>query len=129
MAKGHTFQIKPSRDGQFTNTFQYNSEPLVWSETFPKKSGALNNANVLKSKACLATIIDLTKGETADGDTIEIDKAKNGEFFVRYRSANNEIVAHSETYPDKRNAINCAKSVRDNTADAKIVDNTSLAAA
>jgi len=125
----HFYNIKKSRDGQFTNTFQYNSEPLVWSETFPTKAGAKRNANVLKSKACLATIIDLTKGETAEGDTIEIDKAKNGEFFVRYRSANNEIVAHSETYPDKRNAMNCAKSVRDNTADAEIIDNTAAAAA
>jgi len=124
MAIGHKFHIKPSRDGQFTNTFQYNAEPLVWSETFPTKAGALNNAKVLKTKACLATIIDLTKGETAEGDTIEIDKAKNDEFFVRYRSANNEIVARSETHPDKRDAINCAESVRDNTANAEIVDKT-----
>lgn len=125
----HFFAIKPSRDGQFTNTFMYNAEPLVWSETFPTKQGALHNANVLKIKACFATIIDLTNGEHADGDTIEIDKSIDGQFYVRYRSNNGEIVAHSEMYTTKANARKCAVSVRDNTADAEVRDLTSARAA
>ncbi|WP_370246412.1 YegP family protein [Nocardioides sp.] len=43
--------------------------------------------------------------------TCQIRKATNGQFFVRVVASNGLTLAHSETYPAKVNAINCARLI------------------
>lgn len=109
--------------------FMYNAEPIVWSEQLTTKSTALANAESVKKNACLASIVDLTKGEPASGYRFEIFGTTDNQFMVRFVASNGETVVVSERYTAKHNAINAAKSVRDNSAGADIRDNTLSAAA
>ena len=104
--------------------FMYNAEPIVWSEQLTTKASAKANAESVKKNACLASIVDLTKGETGTGYRFEIFDTADGQFMVRFIASNEETVVVSERYTAKHNAINAAKSVRDNSATAEIRDNT-----
>ena len=104
--------------------FMYNSEPIVWSEQLTTKANARTNIESVKKNACLATIIDKTKGETGSGYRFEIFGTTDDQFMVRFKAPNNETVVVSERYTSKQNAIKAAKSVRDNSANAEIRDNT-----
>nr|WP_281270802.1 YegP family protein [Pelagibacterium lacus] len=47
-------------------------------------------------------------------------KSKNDQFFVRWVASNGETMMISETYTDKRNAIQCANSVKERSPDAPV---------
>jgi uncharacterized protein YegP (UPF0339 family) len=125
----HFFQIKNTAGGQYMSRFMYNAEPIVWSEQLTTKASAKANAESVKKNACLATIVDQTKGETGSGYRFEIFDTADDQFMVRFKAPNGETVVVSERYTAKHNAINAAKSVRDNSAEAEIRDNTTSAAA
>jgi len=109
--------------------FMYNAEPIVWSEQLTTKANAKANAESVKKNACLASIVDQTKGETGSGYRFEIFDTSDNQFMVRFVASNDETVVVSERYTTKQNAINAAESVRDNSAHAEIRDNTLSAAA
>nr|WP_315903324.1 DUF1508 domain-containing protein [Chelativorans intermedius] len=67
-------------------------------------------------------MVDLTKDESGSGYRFEIAGSKNGEFFTRFVASNGETMVRSETYTDKRNAINCAESIAKNAPDAPVED-------
>ncbi|WP_244616613.1 YegP family protein [Youhaiella tibetensis] len=71
--------------------------------------------------------MDLSAGETGKGYRFEIEAAKNGEHFVRFRARNGEIMVRSETYTSKASAKNAIESVKKNGPKADTVDE-SLAA-
>ena len=118
------FEVKNTAGGQFMSRFIYNSEPIVWSEQLTTKANAKANAESVKKNACTASIVDLTKGETGSGYRFEIFDTSDNQFMVRFVASNGETVVVSERYTAKHNAINAAKSVRDNSANAEIRDNT-----
>lgn len=116
----HKFKIVDRKDGQFGVQFLYNSEIMVWSESYKQKSSATNCIESIKKNAPGAAIVDLTKDEEGKGYRFEIVGSKNGEFFTRFVASNGETMVHSETYTDKRNATNCATSIQKNAPGAPI---------
>lgn len=125
----HHFVVKTTASGQYMSRFNYNSEAIVWSEELSSKANALANISSVKKNACVAPIVDLTKGESASGYRIEVFKTTDNQFMVRFKAPNNETVVVSERYTAKHNAIKAAESVRNNTADAPVIDIKSLRAA
>lgn len=120
----HYFELKNTAGDQYMSRFMYNAEPIVWSEQLTTKANAKANAESIKKNACLASIIDQTKGETGSGYRFEIFDTTDDKFMVRFVAPNDETVAVSERYTQKHNAINAAESVRDNSTNAEIRDNT-----
>ncbi|WP_404400246.1 YegP family protein [Pelagibacterium halotolerans] len=118
----HKFKIVDRKDDQFGVQFLYNSEIMVWSESYKGKSSAINCIESIKKNAPGAAIVDLSKDEEGKGYRFEIAPSKNGEFFVRFVASNGETMVISETYTDKRNAINCAVSVQKNAPAAPVED-------
>ena len=118
----HKFKIVSRKDDQFGVQFLYNSEIMVWSESYKAKSSARNCIDSIKRNAPGAPIVDLTKDESGSGYRFEIAGSKNGEFFTRFVASNGETMVRSETYTDKRNAINCAESIAKNAPDAPVED-------
>lgn len=120
----HKFKIVGRKDDQFGVQFLYNSEIMVWSESYKSKSSAKNCIESLKNNAPGAAIVDLTKQEKGSGYRFEIVESKSGQFYVRFVASNGEPMVISETYTDKRNAINCAQSVAKNAPGADTEDET-----
>lgn len=120
----HKFKIVSGANGQFRVQFVYNSEVMVWSENYASKSSASNCIDSLKKNAPGAPVVDLSAGEEGKGYRFEIEKAKNGEFFVRFRASNGEIMVRSETYTSKSSARNCIESVMKRAAEAPVEDET-----
>lgn len=118
----HKFKIVSRKNDQFGVQFAYNSEIMVWSESYKSKSSAKNCIESMKKHAPTAAVADLTKDEKGTGYRFEIVESKNGQFFVRFVASNGETMVISETYTDKRNAINCAQSVAKHAVDAPVED-------
>nr|WP_244504971.1 YegP family protein [Pelagibacterium luteolum] len=49
-------------------------------------------------------------------------KSKNGQYYVRFIASNGETMMISETYADKRNALNCVQSIKKNAPGAPLED-------
>jgi len=120
----HRFEKYYHSNGDIGVRFRTHSDILVWSEGLSSQRNADNNIRTIKQNGPCAPIVDLANGETSTGYRWEIDRSTNGQFFTRFRASNGEIVVHSETYPDKRNAISCANSVKTNAAEAPVIDLT-----
>lgn len=118
----HKYKIVAAKDGQFRVQFVYNAEIMVWSENYKSKSSATNCIESLKKNAPGAPTVDMSQGEEGKGYRFEIDKSKDGQFFVRFRASNNEIMVRSETYKSKSSAKNCIKSVMERSVAAPVVD-------
>ena|SRR5690554_3145455 len=118
----HHFKITDRKDDQFGVQFLYNSEVMVWSESYKQKASAKNCIDSIKSNAPQAPIVDLTKDEAGKGYRFEIYDTSHGQFMTRFVAPNGETMVHSEAYTDKRNAINCAESVKKNAPDAPVKD-------
>lgn len=118
----HKFKIVPRKDDQFGVQFLFNSEIMVWSESYKQKASAKNCIDSIKTNAPGAPLIDLSKGEEGKGYRFEIVPSKDGQFFVRFVASNGETMVHSETYTDKRNAIKCAESVQKNGPEAPVLE-------
>lgn len=118
----HKFKIVKTEKGEYRVQFVYNAEVMVWSENYTSKASAKNCVESIKKNAPAAAIVDLTKQETGSGYRFEIDEAKNGETFLRFRAGNGEIMVRSETYKSKASARNCATSVQKNAPEAEVVE-------
>jgi uncharacterized protein len=118
----HRFKIVGRKNDQFGVQFSYNSEIMVWSESYKSKASAKNCIASLKKNAPGAPVVDLSQGEEGKGYRFEIEKSKDGQFYVRFRASNNEIMVRSETYKSKSSAKNCIQSLKDRGPDAPIVD-------
>ena len=118
----HKFQIVARKNDEFGVQFLYNSEIMVWSESYKQKASAKNCIESIKANAPSAPLVDLTKDEEGKGYRFEIVPSKDGQFFTRFVAGNGETMVRSETYTDKRNAINCAQSVQKNGPEAPVVE-------
>lgn len=124
----HKFKILKNEKGEYRVQFVYNSEVMVWSENYASKASAKNCVESIRKNAPGAAVVDLTAGETGSGYRFEIDQAKNGETFVRFRAANGEIMVRSETYASKASARNCIASIQKRAADAALDESESATA-
>jgi len=118
----HKFKIVERKDNQFGVQFCYNSEIMVWSESYKSKASAQNCIASLKKNAPGAPVVDLSDGEEGSGYRFEIDRSRDGQFYVRFRASNGEIMVRSETYVAKASARNCINSLKQRAADAPVVD-------
>jgi len=120
----HKFKIVSRKNDQYGVQFVYNSEIMVWSESYKGKSSATNCIESIKKNAPGAAVVDLTKDDKGSGYRFEIVESKNGQYFVRFVASNGETMVISETYTDKRNAVNCATSVAKNAPAAAVEDDS-----
>ena len=120
----HKFKIVSRKNDQYGVQFLYNSEIMVWSESYKGKSSATNCIESIKKNAPGSAVVDLTKDDKGSGYRFEIVESKNGQFFVRFVASNGETMVISETYTDKRNAMNCAVSVAKNAPAAAVEDDS-----
>lgn len=120
----HKFKIVNGANGEYRVQFVYNAEVMVWSENYKSKSSATNCIESIRKNAPGAMVADLSAGEEGKGYRFEIEKAKNGEHFVRFRASNGEIMVRSETYSAKASARNCIESVKKNAPEAPVEDET-----
>lgn len=118
----HKFKIVSRANGQFGAQFVYNSEVIFWSENYTSKASAQNCIDSLKKNAPDADVADLTADEDAKGYHFEIDKAKNGETYVRFVASNGETMVRTETYTSKSSSKNAIDSLKKNGPGAEIVD-------
>jgi len=118
----HKFKIVSRANGQFGAQFVYNSEVIFWSENYTGKASAQNCIDSLKKNAPAAPTADLTAGEDASGYHFEIDKAKNGETYVRFVASNGETMVRTETYSSKSSSKNAIESLQKNGPGADVVD-------
>lgn len=120
----HKFKILKGANDQFRIQFLYNSEVMVWSESYASKASAKNCIESIKKNAPGASTVDLTKDETGSGYRFEIVEMKNGEHFVRFKASNGETMVRSEGYSSKASAKNCIESVKKNGPNAAVEDET-----
>lgn len=118
----HRFKIVSRANGQVGVQFVYNSEIMVWSESYKSKSSATNCIESIKKNAPGADVADLSNGETGSGYRFEIVEARNGEHYVRFVASNGEPMVISETYASKAGARNCIDSVKKNAPAAPTED-------
>lgn len=118
----HKFKIVDRKDDQFGLQFLYNSEVMIWSESYKQRASAKNCMESIKKNAPDAPVADLSKDEDAKGYHFEIVESKNGQYYVRFIASNGETMMISETYADKRNALNCVQSVKKNAPAAPLED-------
>lgn len=120
----HKFKIVPRANGQFGAQFVYNAEIIFWSENYTAKASAQNCIDSLKQNAPGAATVDLTEGGTGGGYRFEIDKASNGETYVRFVASNNETMVRTETYSSKAGSLNAIDSLKKNGPGAETEDTT-----
>lgn len=120
----HRFKIVSRKNEQFGVQFVYNSEVIVWSESYTGKSSAKNCIESLKKHAPDAPTVDLTKDEKGSGYRFEIAGSKDGQTYVRFVASNGETMVRSETYKSKTSAKNAIASVKKNGPGAETVDET-----
>ena len=118
----HKFKIVDRKDSQFGVQFLYNSEVMMWSESYKQKSSASNCIASIKKNAPDAAIVDLSKNEEGKGYRFEIVKSKSDQFYVRFVAANGEPMVRSETYKSRSSAKNCIKSIKERAAGAETID-------
>jgi uncharacterized protein YegP (UPF0339 family) len=117
----HKFKIIATADKQFRVQFLYNSEVIVWSESYKSRASARNCIASLQKNAPGAATVDLSAGESGKGYRFEIEASKDGQHFVRFRARNGEIMVRSETYTSKASAKNAIESVKKNGPKAETV--------
>lgn len=120
----YKFKIVERKNDQFGVQFLYNSEVMVWSESYKGKSSAKNCIESLKKNAPDAPTVDKTKDETGSGYRFEIKKSKDGQFHVTFIASNGETMVQSELYTTKASAQNCIDSCKKNMPAAEEVDET-----
>ncbi|CDP51738.1 MAG: DUF1508 domain-containing protein [Devosia nanyangense] len=123
----HVFKIVAAKAGEYRVQFVYNSEVIFWTENYKSKASAKNAIASMQKNGPEAGVVDLSAGESGKGYRFEIEQAKNGEHFVRFRARNGEIMSRTETYSSKASAKNAIDSLKKNGPKAETVDE-SLAA-
>lgn len=106
------FELKDAKDGQFSFTLKAgNGEPILTSETYKSKGGALNGIESVRKNAQIDS-------------AFKREIAKNGQHFFVLKAANGETIGKSETYTSESAMENGIASVKKNAPDAKLEDLT-----
>lgn len=106
------FEIKAAKGDQFVFVLKApNGEPILSSETYKSKSGAMNGIESVRKNSQLDSAY---KKETA----------KNGQPFFVLRAGNNETIGKSETYSSESAMKNGMEAVKKYAPDAELVDLT-----
>ena len=100
-----------------------NGEIIGVSETYASESACKNGIESVRKNAVAAGLEDQTVEDSkCKNPKFEVYKDKAGEFRFRLKAANGEIIATSEGYTKKDSCLNGIESVKKNSADSKVVD-------
>lgn len=106
------FEIKKNSGGGFYFSLKAgNGEKILSGESYESKEDAKNGAESVKRNA-------------ADDNRYERKIASNGESYFVLKSANGEVIGTSETYQSAAALQTGIDAVKNNAANAEIVDAT-----
>jgi uncharacterized protein YegP (UPF0339 family) len=105
------FVLKNSKDQFMFNLKAPNGEPILTSERYTSKAGALKG-------------IESVRKNSSDDDQFERKESSNGQNYFILKAKNNEPIGKSEMYTTKAGMENGIKSVKENAPSAEIEDLT-----
>lgn len=105
------YVLKKSKDNQFYfNLTAANNEPILASEMYKAKSGAMNGIESVKKNSAL------------DARFAKLES--KGKFYFVLKAANNEVIGTSEMYTTERARDDGIQSVKKNGPTAAVSDKT-----
>lgn len=106
-----------------------NGEVILTSEIYASLASCKNGIESVRTNAPIAGLEDQTvEGyATKKNPKFELYTDKAGEFRFRLKAKNGEIIGKSEGYKKKASCENGTQSVRNNAADAAVVEAELLA--
>ena len=116
------YVIKVAKNGKYHfNLLASNGEPILTSQLYAAKKGAVKGINSIAANAPIANVVDLTAKEVvpAKNPKFEIYEGKDGKVYFRLIAANAKSIGRSEGYSSLSACKNGIESVRKN-ADSKI---------
>lgn len=106
------FELKDAKGGQFSFVLKAaNGEPILSSETYKAKSGALNGIESVRKNSQIDSAYER-----------KISKDKQNYFVLK--AGNGEIIGNSEMYSSESAMESGIASVKKNAPDAKLEDIT-----
>ena len=101
-----------------------NGEVIATSEVYKTKVSCLNGVKSVAKNAPVANVEDQTveNFEKAKCPKFEMYVDKAGEFRFRLKATNGQVIAVSEGYKAKASCLNGIESVKNNAAEAEIVE-------
>lgn len=111
------YVITKNDKGKFHfNLLAGNAEPILSSQLYMSRKGAVKGINSVAKNAPEAPVVDYTakKVVEAKNPKFEIFAGKDGKFYFRLRAANGQNIGSSEGYNDVAGCKNGIKSVRKN---------------
>lgn len=118
------FILKTAKDGQtyFTLTAG-NGEPIGKSEMYKAKASAENGIESIRKNAPKAEI------DGATNPKFNLKEGNDGKTYFNLTATNGEIILQSQGYASKAGAENGIESVKKNSQEAEIDDQTDAAQA
>lgn len=118
------FVVKETKTGIKFDLKASNGEVIATSEVYTTKAACLNGVESVKKNAAVAEVEDQTveNVETKKNPKFELYTDKAGETRFRLKAVNGQIIAVSEGYASKKNAVNGIESVKKNAPEAEIVE-------
>lgn len=118
------FVVKQSKDKVYFTLRAKNAEPILASQGYASRKGALKGIASVAKNAPIAVIEDQTKEgwKKEKNPKFEVYKDKAEEFRFRLVAANGKNIGHSEGYTTMAACKNGIKSVAKNAVDAPVVN-------
>ena len=105
-----TFEIKKAKNGQtFFRLKAANGQIILASEMYNAKESALNGIESVRNNAPIA-------------ERYSKLTSKDGSFYFTLKAANSQVIGNSEMYQSEKSRDDGIDSVRNNAADATLVE-------
>ncbi len=111
------YVITKNEKGKFHfNLLAGNAEPILSSQLYMSRKGAVKGINSVRKNAPEAPVVDLTAKKPAEAKNpkFEIFGGKDGKYYFRLRAANGQNIGSSEGYNDLSGCKSGIKSVKKN---------------
>ena len=118
------YVVKTSKDKVYFTLRAKNAEPILASQGYASKKGALKGIASVAKNAPVAVVEDQTKEgwKKEKNPKFEVYTDKGGEFRFRLIAANGKSVGHSEGYTTMAACKNGIKSVAKNAPEPVVVN-------
>ena len=118
------FVVKATKTGFVFNLKAGNGETIATSEVYTTEAACMKGIESVRKNAADAKLEDQTvEGfATEKNPKFEIYQDKAGEYRLRLKATNGQIIATGEGYVAKTSCLNGVESVRKNAPDAPVVE-------
>ena len=122
------FVLKNSNEKVYFTLRAKNAEPILASQGYASRKGALKGIASVAKNAPLAALEDQTKEDwkKEKSPKFQVYTDKGGEFRFRLISSNGKNIGHSEGYTTMAACKNWIKSVVKNVAEYEVVNEEDL---